>query len=369
MTVVQRNFFRLLRSGVFGDNEVVEPMSQWKWLQLYRLSLVHGVTALVWDGVTRHKDDFFMRLPQDLRNAWLATVGEIERTNAQLDMCASELYVTHGHQRLRPIIVKGQAVATLYPKPTHRTGGDIDIFFPYEPQADKADDWARANGNDIDESEDGKLRYAWRSVPVDNLRQPLRLTHPLLNRRLRTIVEQEIRASDSEYAVVNGSRIETLPSTLSLLVAIVRIARYIINDGVTMKQLIDLAVFLRHKGDKVDYVKLQGWIVQLGLRRMAKVEAQLLAILLGFDLDEIQFVEGKADEDVSHIISDILNPNTTADADWYFTQGKNIFVRTNDSGAMMWHLRHSLSRSRYYPMESLPNFFRVFAHSLSHIEE
>lgn len=369
MSVIQRNFFRLLRSGAFGQSEPVEPMSEWKWHSLYRLSLVHGVAALVWDGVAKRGDDVFMRLPQTLADEWRNTVGCIESANTKLDMCACELFATFGHQRLRPIIVKGQALATLYPVPAHRTGGDIDIFFPYEPQADKADEWAKENGSGIDESETERLRYTWGEVPVDNLRQPLRLTHPLLNRRLHTIVEQEIRGCDSEYAVVNGSRIETLPPTLSLLVAMVRIARYLINDGVTMKQLVDLGIFLRSKGDKVDYVTLQGWITKLGLRRMARIEGQLLTTLFGFDDDEIQFVEGKTDEDVSRIVSDMLQPNNSVDADWYFTQGKNIFVRTNDSGAMMSHLRHSLSYSRYYPTESLPNFFVTFAHSLSHIEE
>jgi hypothetical protein len=56
-------------------------------------------------------------------------------------------------------------------------------------------------------------------------------------------------------------------------------------------------------------------------------------------------------------------------ANWYFTQGKSIFVKTSDSDAMMWHVKHSAKYLPYYPSEAVTNFMANFAHSLSHIEE
>ena len=56
-------------------------------------------------------------------------------------------------------------------------------------------------------------------------------------------------------------------------------------------------------------------------------------------------------------------------ADWYFTQGESIFVRTNDSRAMMWHVKQSARYMHYYPAEAITNFMKNFAHSMSHIEE
>ncbi len=55
MDVVQRNFFRLLRSGTFGGHEPVEPMSAYKWNRLYQMALMHGVAALTADGIERHR--------------------------------------------------------------------------------------------------------------------------------------------------------------------------------------------------------------------------------------------------------------------------------------------------------------------------
>jgi len=369
MDVVQRNFFRLLRSGTFGDKEAVEPMSAWKWRRVYQLSLMHGVPALVWDGIDNHRGDFFMQLTNELTAEWEKTVKEIEDGNTKVNDVVASLFGSFNREQLRPILLKGQGLATSYHVPSHRTSGDVDIYFPYSPQAHKADQWAKDNGGDIDSSERAKLRYRWRDIDIDHHRTPLQLTNWLLNRRLQSIINKEIRCCDSAYTTISGTRIEVMPPTLNLLLIITRIARYIINEGISLKQMIDLGVFLRTQGDKVDYVKLQGWIRQLSLRRMARIESSILIKLFHFDDDEMQFVDGTTEEETVMVEADILQLNGTHSEDWYFTQGKNIFVRTSNSSAMMWHIRHNARYFKYYPKEAFTNFFASFAHSLSHIEE
>lgn len=68
MNVTLRNFFRLLRAGAFGQQEQLEPLSAWKWKQLYRVAQMHGVTAYVDKGFERLQGQFFLQLPADLRD-------------------------------------------------------------------------------------------------------------------------------------------------------------------------------------------------------------------------------------------------------------------------------------------------------------
>lgn len=70
MDITTRNLFCLLRSGVLGREEAVEPMSAWKWRKAYGLSMVHDVEAETWAGVGLLKGQFFMRLPDTLRKQW-----------------------------------------------------------------------------------------------------------------------------------------------------------------------------------------------------------------------------------------------------------------------------------------------------------
>ena len=369
MDVIQRNFFRLLRSGTFGDNEPLEPLSAWKWRHIYQVSLIHGVAALVADGMKNHSDDFFMSLPPDLAATWSKTVSDIEADNRNANVSTSELFDILGREQLRPILLKGQGLASLYPNPLHRTCGDIDIFFPYSAQGRKADSWAMANGTDASQGDKGLVQYLWHGAKAEHHHRAQRLTNPLLNRSLQAIINSEIRCCDSAYAVVNGARTEVVPPTLNLLLIMIRIARYIISEGICLKQLIDLGMFLRKLGDKVDYVKLQGWIRQLRMERVARLEGALLVHLFGFNADEMQFIERDRDENIDRIKADIFHLTGNHSADWYFTQGKNIFVHNTNSGAMLWHIRHSARYFRYYPSETATNFLASFAHSLSHIEE
>ena len=102
---------------------------------------------------------------------------------------------------------------------------------------------------------------------------------------------------------------------------------------------------------------------------MARLEGSLLMELFDFTAEEIRFTDAAADKNTTRAVDDIFQLTEKNAADWYFTQGKNVFVRTNNSDAMMWHVRHSAKYMSYYPSEAITNFFANFAHSLSHIEE
>ena len=66
MHVIHRNLFRLLRAGAFGEEVRIEPLSAWKWKRLYELTLLHDISALVYDGVMQCSYQFFAQLPEDL---------------------------------------------------------------------------------------------------------------------------------------------------------------------------------------------------------------------------------------------------------------------------------------------------------------
>lgn len=369
MDIIERNFLRLLKSGTFGDNESCEPMSHWKWRRLYQMSLMHGVSALIADGIKSRATETFVNIPDDIMATWNENTKAVEEDNRRMNICTSQLLGIFSHNQLRPILLKGQAIALLYPHPEHRTGGDCDIYFPYEPQANKADEWARTNGQQAEYSDKYIFPYTWNGMAVENHRYVQRLTNTLLNRRLQNIIEKEIRCCDSTYVTIADIRIETLPPTLNILIAITRIARYIINDGLKLKQLIDLGMMLRTIGAKVDFVKLQQWLHSLGMERIATLEAAMLISLFNFSEDELPFYISHLATEVSPLTDELLAFDHSHSDEWYFTQGKNIFVKSNNSKAMLWQVKHSARYFRYFPMEMTTNFIRNFAHSLSHIEE
>ena len=61
MDITTRNFFNLLRAGAFNEKVEIEPMSAWKWRQVYHYSLMHGVSAIVYDGIMQCQHLFFLQ--------------------------------------------------------------------------------------------------------------------------------------------------------------------------------------------------------------------------------------------------------------------------------------------------------------------
>ena len=180
------------------------------------------------------------------------------------------------------------------------------------------------------------------------------LTNPMLNRQLQNILDDE--HSDT--------------TTRHMLLLIIRVVRHILNEGMPIRQLLELGIYIKHQGTNADYETLKGWLSRLRLTQMAHLEGECLILMFGFAPEDIPFISEKRDKHVTQIANELLDFTNTRSQDWYFSQDEDsIFVHNSNTSAMFSHVRRSARYFRYYPSESVTNFFASFVHSLSHIEE
>lgn len=184
-------------------------------------------------------------------------------------------------------------------------------------------------------------------------RTPQKLTNPLLNRQLRQIAD-----SSREYDY-----------TYLFLQDLIAASRNILTQGINLRQFIMLGTYLRYTKDPIDNERLQEWIKRLKLGRIVRLVGSLLTELFCFEPEHIVFTDATLTKSTQKAVNDMFLQTEKQAAEWYFTQGKSIFVRSSDSGAMIWHMKHSLCYIHYYPSEAITNFLSNIAHSLSHIEE
>ena len=283
MNIIDRNFYRLLRSGALGTDEEIEPLSVWKWNRLFQYSQMHDVTSFVFQGLNRCRDQFFVQIPDPLLTQW--------------------------------------------EQAAHHDGGDSG-----DSGADDAD--LGHKENDL--------------LVADHL------TNPVLNRTLQDILDAE----------------ESNTETRTALLHLIGISRFIMNAGIPVKRVVELAVFLRQpEGRRVDFIQLDKYITQLRLKSMVQLTGVMLVKLMKFGAAELPFLQTMTDEQMDSMLRELLRQKNSHAEEWYFQQGKDIFVHTSNSQAMLWHVRRSAKYFRYYPAETFTNFFTSFAHSLSHIEE
>lgn len=100
-----------------------------------------------------------------------------------------------------------------------------------------------------------------------------------LNRRLTKIQKEEPHV------------IDTSMETIYLLRLIVSNANAMLSGGISIRGIIQLGLYLRTRGDKVDFVKLDNWLIKLHLQRMAQLEGSVLITFFNFEQDEIPFVK------------------------------------------------------------------------------
>lgn len=278
MDIIQRNFFKLIRSGAFNDKSTIEAMSSFKWRRLYEIVMFQNVLDYFVRGVNNNANDKNLNLPTKL----------IDEIQAKLDL-------------------------------------------QDEKQSSRQED-------DKIIGDDAELSNKW------------------LNKRYHKIIYNEMHS------------IDTSTETLKMLQLIVFNTNAMLNRGINLDAIIRLGQFLRNKGDKVDFLKLEKWLSALHLQRMAQLQGSILIAVFGFEKDEIDFV--KKEEPVAYKLTIKIISNLVKDTagEWHFRQNSAGFVQNN--GKMLRrNLRRSYKYISYAPIETTSNFINGFIKGLSEIEE
>ncbi len=278
MDIIQRNFFKLIRSGAFNDKSTIEAMSSFKWRRLYEIVMFQNVLDYFVRGVNNNANDKNLNLPAKL----------IDEIQAKLDL-------------------------------------------QDEKQSSRQED-------DKIIGDDAELSNKW------------------LNKRYHKIIYNEMHS------------IDTSTETLRMLQLIVFNTNAMLNRGINLDAIIRLGQFLRNKGDKVDFLKLERWLSALHLQRMAQLQGSILIAVFGFEKDEIDFV--KKEEPVAYKLTIKIISNLVKDTagEWHFRQNSAGFVQNN--GKMLRrNLRRSYKYISYAPIETTSNFINGFIKGLSEIEE
>ena len=278
MDIIQRNFFKLIRSGAFNDKSTIEAMSSFKWRRLYEIVMFQNVLDYFVRGVNNNANDKNLNLPAKL----------IDEIQAKLDL-------------------------------------------QDEKQSSRQED-------DKIIGDDAELSNKW------------------LNKRYHKIIYNEMHS------------IDTSTETLRMLQLIVFNTNAMLNRGINLDAIIRLGQFLRNKGDKVYFLKLEKWLSALHLQRMAQLQGSILIAVFGFEKDEIDFV--KKEEPVAYKLTIKIISNLVKDTagEWHFRQNSAGFVQNN--GKMLRrNLRRSYKYISYAPIETTSNFINGFIKGLSEIEE
>lgn len=181
-----------------------------------------------------------------------------------------------------------------------------------------------------------------------------KLVNAVSNIRLKRIVYEEYHSIDTSVL------------TLNILEIIIKNINGMMDGGADIYELIQLGLFLRQKGQSVDFVKIDIWLERLGIKRMTDIIGNMLILLFGFEDDEIPFMHKKNDKAAVVIRRYMDNLQTTTS-----------IIQTDVNGAIFYGtptiprqgICTAITYFKYMPAEAVFRTVSNFTRRLSEIEE
>lgn len=272
-------FFVLLRYALGISQELPDAISDDEWNTLYKLSQEQTLSGIVYAAIQRLPEPL---LPNEmLLFQWFSNARHIAKTNQKVTEEAvrwTEWFAQQGH---KSCILKGQANARLYPDPTTRTSGDVDIWVEggekkvteLLEKAGKIDETTTFSTYDIHlmpKERDG-VDIEVHFLPSAGNSNP-KTTPYLLN------------YLDKELATLTlcpeGFYMPTMKFCLAMQLA--HIQSHFLTEGISLRQLMDYYMLLCHSTEQ-ERNEIREHLKPMGLYNMATAVMWVLSEMLMLD--------------------------------------------------------------------------------------
>jgi len=309
MSKIEKQLFCLLRLALWEDKgEVEDELTASEWNDLFDLAKEQCVAEVVLDGVNRLGAE--VRPPQPLVLKWLSRMMMMEKRNLQLNLVVEKLFGKLHRMNLTPVLMKGQALAQNYPNPLHRTCGDIDVYFKHRLDCDKAVEWAKSiagKGVEGNDSPWERKHFAFfvNGTEIELHYQMCRFENKQLQRRLQEIIDEEFGRSPACLVKIGEAEIETVPPTLAVLHQLMHITRHLLEAGVGLRQICDLALYVDKHLWEIDTERLSGYLHELQLEKVTEALGSLMVNCMG--LDSSKWALGLNDQYLNFLIREIFD--------------------------------------------------------------
>ncbi len=176
LTSTDRLLFALLKNALHGTDSGHDwsSITENEWKDCYRLASKHGVMAVAWDGIQLLPSE--IQLPRALRLTWGLAVQDYEKRYERYCRTAEELSTFYASKDIAMVQLKGVGLSPYYPIPSHREGGDIDIFtYSADPAklSDReantlADKLMQDHGIEVEDANKKHSNFYYKNISIEN---------------------------------------------------------------------------------------------------------------------------------------------------------------------------------------------------------
>ena len=128
-TILQKEFLLFLSYCLSPDSQALpECAARISWADLLQFAKKQSVVGVYWQGVKRMSGLETNRPSEDDVMDWMVEVSKIAKRNRKVNAVAVKVIKGFRQKGFEACVLKGQGNALLYPDPSSRTSGDIDVY-------------------------------------------------------------------------------------------------------------------------------------------------------------------------------------------------------------------------------------------------
>ncbi|RKE45373.1 nucleotidyltransferase domain-containing protein [Sphingobacterium detergens] len=279
-------FFQLLRIGLWGEGTLSldQPMTTDDWNRIYRYATNHTIEGLIYDSFSFLEEHQLP--PQSLRLKWAVRVDQIERHNAKMNNVIAEQFTAFSSHGIRPILQKGQGVASYYRIPNHRISGDIDFCFEDDGYA-KARSFLKENQLKFQDTAGFSLDYNFKGIHIEHHKKTFDFRSPLKRSYLKKLLE--VYKEKQQTVSINDISVRLLAPELQLLQVNIHILKHLITYGIGLRQFCDSARLYYLVSAQINNEALQKIYEKTGVMKWTHLLHKILVENLGLPTSKLPF--------------------------------------------------------------------------------
>ena len=272
-------FFHLIKCGIGNQDKLPHTPSEDDWNELYQIAKKQTLTGIAFAGIEKLPQE--QRPPKPLLLQWYSLCNIIEKENTELNEKCSAVSEKFRSEGFKNCILKGQGIAQLYPTPTLRTPGDIDIWLGGDDK--KVIEYVRKFIPDC------KPTYHHVDFPIapgldiEIHYRPSWTYNPITNRRLQkffsTVAQEQF---DNNITTAQGG-FPTPTIAFNRIYILLHIYRHLFFEGIGMRQLLDYYFVMQQAmtpEEETEFIKL---LKEFRLYKFAGATIYAMQEMFGYD--------------------------------------------------------------------------------------
>ena len=248
---MEAGLFRFLRFSLGLEREVKGLLDGrqgcFDWNACYQFAKRQTLVGVLFDGIQRLPKELAPARPLLLR--WLSDSESIRRRNMRMDRASAYIYNKVCAAGFRCCILKGQGNALLYPHPSSRIPGDVDVWVMSNREELRriALSLTEGDGSSLQESLN-HIGLTVHGVSVELHSTPALLNSPLHNSRLQKWLKRNADLQCSNRIALPNNAGEVAVPTLSfnIIYQLCHLFHHCFYEGVGLRQIVDYYLVLKN---------------------------------------------------------------------------------------------------------------------------